>query len=85
MLALVNEAAWCLKEGILFNPESADLGAVFGIGFPPMEGGPFKYADRIGLDKVVSRLNALESQYGRRFAPCPLLVEMAGNGESFYG
>ena len=85
VLALVNEAAWCLKEGILFNPESADLGAVFGIGFPPMEGGPFKYADRIGLDKVVSRLNALESQYGRRFAPCPLLVEMASNGESFYG
>ncbi|MCO4773363.1 MAG: enoyl-CoA hydratase/isomerase family protein [Deltaproteobacteria bacterium] len=85
VLALVNEAAFCLHEGVLFNPESADLGAVFGIGFPPMEGGPFRYADRIGLAQIVARLNALESAHGRRFAPCPLLVEMAETSESFYG
>ena len=85
VLALVNEAAWCRHEGVLFDNESADLGAVFGIGFPPMEGGPFRYADRIGAQEVVTRLNALESAHGRRFAPCPLLVEMAENGTSFYG
>ena len=85
VLALVNEAAWCRHEGVLFDNESADLGAVFGIGFPPMEGGPFRYADRIGAQQVVTRLNALESAHGRRFAPCPLLVEMADNGTSFYG
>jgi len=85
VLALVNEAAWCRHEGVLFDNESADLGAVFGIGFPPMEGGPFRYCDRIGASKIVARLNALESAHGRRFAPCPLLVQMAEAGSSFYG
>jgi len=85
VLSLVNEAAYCRMEGVLFDNESADLGAVFGIGFPPMEGGPFRYADRVGLKDVVARLNALESAHGRRFKPCPLLVEMAETGETFYG
>jgi 3-hydroxyacyl-CoA dehydrogenase/enoyl-CoA hydratase/3-hydroxybutyryl-CoA epimerase len=84
VLALVNEAAWCRHEGVLFNNESADLGAVFGIGFPPMEGGPFRYVDRMGAAEIVSRLNALESAHGRRFAPCPLLVRMAEKSETFY-
>ena len=84
MLALVNEAAWCKHEGVLRNAESGDLGAVMGIGFPPFEGGPFKYCDRLGLKTVVARLNALESKLGRRFKPCPLLVQMAEQGQTFY-
>ncbi len=84
VLALVNEAAWCKHEGVLRNAESGDLGAVMGIGFPPFEGGPFKYCDRLGLKTVVARLNALESKLGRRFKPCPLLVQMAEQGQTFY-
>ena len=85
VLALVNEAAWCLHEGVLRDGESGDLGAVMGIGFPPFEGGPFRYCDKLGLKTVVARLNALESKHGKRFKPCPLLVEKAEKGESFYG
>ena len=84
VLALVNEAAWCMHEGVLRNAESGDLGAVMGIGFPPFEGGPFKYADRLGLKTIVARLNALESKHGRRFTPCPRLVQMAEAGTAFY-
>jgi len=84
VLALVNEAAWCKHHGVLRNAESGDLGAVMGIGFPPFEGGPFRYCDRLGLKTIVARLNALESKLGRRFTPCPLLVQMAEKGETFY-
>ncbi len=85
VLSLVNEAVRCLGEGILLDAESGDLGAVMGIGFPPFEGGPFRYVDRYGAADVVARLRALEVRHGRRFAPCPLLVEMAASGKRFFG
>ena len=84
VLALVNEAVRCFGESILLDPESGDLGAVMGIGFPPFQGGPFRYVDRFGARNIVARLRALELRYGRRFAPCPTLVEMAESGKRFY-
>lgn len=85
VLSLVNEAVRCLGEGVLLDAESGDLGAVMGIGFPPFEGGPFRYVDRYGAADIVARLRKLEVRHGRRFAPCPLLVEMAENGKRFFG
>lgn len=84
LLSLVNEAAWCLHEGILREPMAGDLGAVMGIGFPPFEGGPFRYCDRIGLPQIVSRMQALATACGRRFDPCPILVDMAADSSQFY-
>jgi 3-hydroxyacyl-CoA dehydrogenase/enoyl-CoA hydratase/3-hydroxybutyryl-CoA epimerase len=84
-LALVNEAAWCLHEGILREPRAGDLGAVMGIGFPPFEGGPFRYCDKVGITKIVAQMRALEAVHGHRFAPCPLLVRRAEANEPFYG
>ena len=84
LLSLVNEAAWCLHEGVLRDPRAGDLGAVMGIGFPPFEGGPFRYADRVGVGHIVNRMRALATACGRRFEPCPLLVEMAESERSFY-
>ena len=83
ILALCNEAVRCLEEGILFDTEAGDLGAVMGIGFPPFLGGPFCYINRHGAKAIAARLRALELRHGRRFAPAKLLVEKAEAGADF--
>jgi 3-hydroxyacyl-CoA dehydrogenase/enoyl-CoA hydratase/3-hydroxybutyryl-CoA epimerase len=84
VLQMVNEAALCLGEGILRSARDGDIGAVFGLGFPPFRGGPFRYADSLGAQTVVERLRRLEGKFGIRFAPAPLLVEMAQSGAKFF-
>jgi len=81
---MVNEAARCLDEGVVDNARYLDMAMVMGTGFPAFRGGLLRYADSEGLENIVSRLTALEKQYGERFAPAGLLVEMAENGERFY-
>lgn len=83
-LAMVNEAALCLGEGILRSARDGDIGAIFGLGFPPFLGGPFRWADSLGIPEVVRRLQELQSRFGLRFSPAPLLVEMARAGKTFY-
>lgn len=84
VLTLVNEAARCLDEGILRSARDGDIGAVFGLGFPPFRGGPFRYVDTVGAPEIVRRLRALASQHGARFEPAPLLVRMSEEGKTFY-
>ena len=84
VLAMVNEAARCLEEGILRSARDGDIGAVFGIGFPPFRGGPFRYVDTIGADAVVRELEELQGRFGARFEPASLLVEMARSRRRFY-
>jgi 3-hydroxyacyl-CoA dehydrogenase/enoyl-CoA hydratase/3-hydroxybutyryl-CoA epimerase len=80
-LGMVNEAVRCLEEGVLRSARDGDVGAVFGIGFPPFRGGPFWFVDHTGAGTVVERLQALAAAHGPRFAPAPLLVRAAENGE----
>ena len=84
LLQFVNESVRCLEEGVLANPYDGDVGAVFGLGFPPVWGGPFKYVDHVGASQVVDRLRKLETKYGKRFKPCDHLENMAANGKLFY-
>ncbi len=84
MMQMLNEAARCLEEGIIRSPRDGDIGAIFGIGFPPFLGGPFRYMDKLGLKTVVAKLSQLQSQHGDRFAPCELLKSMADEDQSFY-
>jgi len=84
ILIMVNEAARCLEEGVVANARYLDMAMVMGTGFPAFRGGLLRYADSEGLENIVSRLTALEKQYGERFAPAGLLVEMAEKGQSFY-
>jgi 3-hydroxyacyl-CoA dehydrogenase/enoyl-CoA hydratase/3-hydroxybutyryl-CoA epimerase len=60
------------------------LGAVFGIGFPPFRGGPFRYIDTLGAANVVKTLEQLAQRYGEHFTPCEGLVLRAANGGLFY-
>lgn len=83
-LAMVNEAARCLEEGVLRTPRDGDVGAVFGIGFPPFLGGPFRYVDTVGATEVVRRLGALNERFPGRFEPAALLVGRAGSDQRFY-
>jgi 3-hydroxyacyl-CoA dehydrogenase / enoyl-CoA hydratase / 3-hydroxybutyryl-CoA epimerase len=84
VLGYVNESIRCLEEGVLPSAFEGDIGSVFGLGFPPFLGGPFKYCDHLGAKVVCDRLSQLESKYGKRFAPCSLLKEMAQKGTKFF-
>jgi 3-hydroxyacyl-CoA dehydrogenase / enoyl-CoA hydratase / 3-hydroxybutyryl-CoA epimerase len=83
-LSLVNEAARTLEEGIVRSARDGDIGAVFGIGFPPFRGGPFRWIDAVGVSKVVDALEDLSARFAPRFTPCDLLVSMARRSERFY-
>ncbi len=83
-LQMVNEAVRCLGEGIVRSARDGDLGAVFGLGFPPFRGGPFRYADAVGAAALLSRLRALADRYGARFEPAPLLAERGPTGRRFH-
>ncbi|SQD78127.1 fatty acid oxidation complex subunit alpha FadJ [Moritella yayanosii] len=84
VLLMLNEAARCLDEGILRSARDGDIGAIFGIGFPPFLGGPFHYMDSIGIAELVDKLERHQEKYGERFAPCESLKAMAKEGKKFY-
>jgi 3-hydroxyacyl-CoA dehydrogenase/enoyl-CoA hydratase/3-hydroxybutyryl-CoA epimerase len=84
VLQMLNEAAHCLGEGILRSPRDGDVGAIFGLGWPPFRGGPFRYADSLGTSHLVERLSAYQARFGIRFQPAPLLAEMARTGAKFH-
>ena len=84
VMMMLNEAARALDEGVVRSVRDGDIGAVFGIGFPPFLGGPFRYMDSLGAAEVVARLQRLESRYGDRFAPCERLLAMAQTQQKFW-
>lgn len=81
---MVNEAARCLEEKVVASPEDADYGMVLGTGFPVFRGGPLRYAESLGLNKVVTDMDAIHSRAGEKFAPCDLLRQHAQDGTTFY-
>jgi len=81
---LLNEAALAMADGVVRSPRDGDLGAVYGIGYPPFRGGPLRYIDSLGPGAVVESLEQLAALHGPRFAPAPALVDLARRGATFH-
>jgi len=84
ILVMLNEAAFCLSDKVLRSARDGDIGAIFGLGFPPFLGGPFRYMDTLGATTVIEKLATLEKQHGKRFQAAPVLVELAKKDKTFY-
>jgi 3-hydroxyacyl-CoA dehydrogenase/enoyl-CoA hydratase/3-hydroxybutyryl-CoA epimerase len=80
---MVNEAARCVEEKVVDSPEDADYGMILGTGFAPFRGGPLRFAEHFGLNKVVNELERL-AQSDEKFSPCELLKRHARDGTKFY-
>ena len=80
----VNEAVLCLQDGVLENPHDGDIGAVFGCGFLPYTGGPFRMLDAHGIGKYTDMMQGFADKYGPQFEPCQLMKDMARENKKFY-
>ncbi len=86
ILALVNEGARVLEEGVADSPSDIDVVWCNGYGFPRHRGGPMFHADTMGLGPVLESIRALAREHGERYwTPAPLLVRLAGEGSTFAG
>jgi len=81
---MVNEAARCLKAGIAQRPRDIDVGLIFGTGFAPFRGGLLRYADSIGLDKIIEELQRFSELFGARFTPAKSLLQINKMFGKFY-
>ena len=84
ILAMVNESALCLEEGVVAQPRDIDIAMVMGTGFPPFRGGLLRYADEIGVPVVADRLSRLAEAHGGRFRPADLFGRMVREQRRFY-
>ena len=80
----VNEAAFCLQDGIIRSAVDGDIGAVFGIGFPPFMGGPFRMLDHVGTQQFVDKMYRWRDDKGPQFEPAQILVDYAKAGKKFH-
>lgn len=71
LLRMVNEAAFCFSENVIESTDDGDVGAVFGVGFPSLLGGPFRFIEQVGKKKIALKLDALQDSFGDRFRKAP--------------
>jgi 3-hydroxyacyl-CoA dehydrogenase / enoyl-CoA hydratase / 3-hydroxybutyryl-CoA epimerase len=84
VFAFLNESVLCLQEGILRGARDGDVGAIFGLGFPPFLGGPFRHLDHLGARFALETMQGLAARHGARFRPAPMLVDLAREGRPFH-
>jgi 3-hydroxyacyl-CoA dehydrogenase/enoyl-CoA hydratase/3-hydroxybutyryl-CoA epimerase/3-hydroxyacyl-CoA dehydrogenase/enoyl-CoA hydratase/3-hydroxybutyryl-CoA epimerase/enoyl-CoA isomerase len=82
-LPMLVEASRVLMEGIVRDPGDVDMGLILGIGFPPFRGGLLRWADSLGLGKVLEKLKAYE-KLGPRFHATEQMRRLAAEGKGFY-
>jgi len=84
VLLMVNEAARCLEEQIVEGPAEVDFAMIMGTGFAPFRGGPLRYVDLLGADKIVKAMENLADHGAPHFKPNNLMNAMAAEGGKFY-
>ena len=79
------ETARCIEEGVITSVPDANIGSIFGIGFPAWTGGVVQYMNQYegGLAGFVERSRELAKKYGAQFEPPASLVEKANKGEKY--
>uniref|UniRef100_A0AC34G0E2 Uncharacterized protein n=1 Tax=Panagrolaimus sp. ES5 TaxID=591445 RepID=A0AC34G0E2_9BILA len=81
----VNEACFCLEEGVIASPANGDIASVFGLGFPPFKGGPFRFIDSYGAENLLNAMKRFGKAYSKKeFKPAKILQEYAKSGKKFY-
>ncbi|HEX9171540.1 MAG TPA: 3-hydroxyacyl-CoA dehydrogenase NAD-binding domain-containing protein [Telluria sp.] len=83
MAAMINEGANVVHQGIALRPLDVDVTFVHGYGFPRFRGGPMKYADSVGLDKVLADIREFAKEDPLFWQPSPLLVDLVARGADF--
>ena len=83
MIPMIIETARCLEDGIVDTVNEADMGLIFGLGFPPFHGGALRYADTLGL-ATVCQIADKYAHLGPLYVPTDKMREMAANGETYY-
>jgi 3-hydroxyacyl-CoA dehydrogenase / enoyl-CoA hydratase / 3-hydroxybutyryl-CoA epimerase / enoyl-CoA isomerase len=83
MLPLIIETARCLDDGIVETPAEADMGLIFGIGFPPFRGGALKYADSLGMKTILEKCEKYK-HLGKLYEPTASMKKMAAEGKTYY-
>lgn len=78
------ETARCFEEGVLEHAADADIGSIFGWGFPPWTGGTLSFIDTVGIQHFVSECDRMTAAYGQRFEVSDWLRERAEQGENFF-
>jgi 3-hydroxyacyl-CoA dehydrogenase/enoyl-CoA hydratase/3-hydroxybutyryl-CoA epimerase len=82
---MINEAARCLEDGVVDEPQAIDVGMIFGTGFPPFRGGLLRYADAVGIERIVEDLNRFANELNlKHFAPCAYLLSLRDQKQRFY-
>lgn len=84
VLAMVNEAARALEDGIAAGAADVDVAMIMGTGFPPFRGGLLRYADDAHPRTVLDRLKELTDTVGPRFEPAALIRSLAEEDGRFY-
>ncbi|MFC3150323.1 fatty acid oxidation complex subunit alpha FadB [Litoribrevibacter euphylliae] len=84
MVPMCIETVRCLEEGIVEDPAEADMGLIFGIGFPPFRGGALRYIDSMGLDKFCEIADKY-ADLGKLYHPTEKMRDMAKKGEKYFG
>lgn len=84
VIAMINEAARILADGIVTTAQDVDLAMIMGTGFPPFRGGLMRFADTLHPRGLLDTVKEVHQAHGDRFEPAPLLEELAAKDQTFY-